>query len=95
MKYNFSCNKPVRPYENLFEKKSEAQREQIMELLKKLEEQLNKAANEEDVDKMNEILSGIFGDRFPKVEKNKEEQEQESYVKTSSPAILKNDGHSA
>lgn len=95
LKYNFSCNKPVRPYENLFEKKSDAQREQIMESLKKLEEQLNKASNEEDVNKMNEILSGIFGDRFPKVEKNKEEQEQESYVRTSSPAILKNDGYSA
>lgn len=95
LKYNFSCNKPVRPYEDLFEKKSEAQREQIMESLEKLEEQLTKAANEEDVEKINEILSGIFGDRFPKVEKNKEEQEQESYVRTSSPAILKNDGHSA
>ena len=93
LKYNFSCKKPVRPYEDLFEKKSEAQREQIIEALEKLGEQLNKAANEEDVDKINEILSGIFGDRFPKVEKDKEEQE--NYIKTTSPAIIKNDGHSA
>ena len=41
----------------------------------------------------NEILSGIFGNRFPKVEKDKEEQE--NYIKTTSPAIIKNDGHSA
>ena len=47
------------------------------------------------MDKINELLGEIFGDRFPKVEKNKEEQEQESYIRTSSPAILRNDGHSA
>ena len=76
-------------------KKSEAQRNQIMDSLEKIEEQLNKVANEEDVDKINELLGEIFGDRFPKVEKNKEEQEQESYIRTSSPAILRNDGHSA
>lgn len=95
LKYSFTCRKPVRPFEDLFEKKSEAQHTQIIESLKKMEEQLNKVANEEDVDKINELLGEIFGDRFPKVEKNKEEQEQESYIRTSSPAILKNDGHSA
>lgn len=93
LKYNFSCEKPVKPYEDLFEKKSETQREQILKSLERMEEQLNKATNEEDVDKINEILSGIFGDRFPKVEKDKEEQE--NYIKTTSPAIIKNDGHSA
>jgi len=93
LKYNFSCEKPVKPYEDLFEKKSETQREQILKSLERMQEQLNKATNEEDVDKINEILSGIFGDRFPKVEKDKEEQE--NYIKTTSPAIIKNDGHSA
>ncbi len=95
LKYNFTCKKPVRPFEDLFEKKSEAQRNQIIDSLEKIEEQLNKVANEEDVDKINELLVEIFGDRFPKIEKNKEEQEQESYIRTSSPAILRNDGHSA
>lgn len=93
LKYNFSCKKPVKPYEDLFEKKSEAQREKILKSLEKLEEQLNKAANEEDIDKVYNILKEIFGDRFPKIEKDKEEQE--SYVRTTSPAIIKNDGHSA
>lgn len=93
LKYNFSCKKPVKPYEDLFEKKSETQREQILKSLERMEEQLNKATNEEDIDKVYDILKEVFGDRFPKIEKDKEEQE--NYIKTTSPAIIKNDGHSA
>jgi hypothetical protein len=93
LKYNFSCKKPVRPYEDLFEKKSKTQREQILKSLEKMEEQLNKAANEDDIDKVDGILKEVFGDRFPKIDKDKEEQE--NYVRTTSPAIIKNDGHSA
>ena len=93
LNYNFSCKKPVRPYEDLFDKKTESQRQQILDSLKELEEKLDEAVNEKDIDKVNEILKEMFGDRFPKIEKEKEEQEK--YVKTSSPAIIKNDGHSA
>lgn len=93
LNYKFSCKKPVRPYEDLFEKKTESQRKQILDSLKELEDKLNEAVNEKDIDKVNEILKEMFGDRFPKIEKEKEEQEK--YVKTSSPAIIKNDGHSA
>lgn len=93
LKYNFSCKKPVKPYEDLFKEKSDTQQEQILKSLERLEEQLNKAANEEDIDKIYDILNKVFGDRFPKIEKDKEEQE--NYIRTSSPAIIKNDGHSA
>ena len=77
----------------MFKEKSDTQQEQILKSLERLEEQLNKAANEEDIDKIYDILNKVFGDRFPKIEKDKEEQE--NYVRTSSPAIIKNDGHSA
>lgn len=93
LNYNFSCKKPVRPYEELFKKKTEVQCEQILNSLKELEQKLDKATNEKDTDKVNDILKGVFGDRFPKIEKDKEEQEK--YVRTSSPAIIRNDGHSA
>lgn len=93
LNYNFSCKKPVRPYEDLFDKKTEAQCEQILNSLKELEQKLDKATNEKDTDKVNDILKEVFGDRFPKIEKDKEEQEK--YVRTSSPAIIRNDGHSA
>ena len=93
LNYNFSCKKTVRPYEDLFEIKTEAQRERILNSLEELEQKLNEATNEKDTDKVNQILKEIFGDRFPKIEKDKEEQEK--YLRTSSPAIIKNDGHSA
>jgi hypothetical protein len=91
----FLCFKPVKPYENLFQKKSENQKSKILTSLKKLEEELNRVANETDIEKASEILVSLFGDRFPKLEKEKEKESTENYIRTDSPAILRNDGHSA
>ena len=93
LRYEFSCRKPVKPYEDLFENKTDIQREKILNTLRKLENELDKANNEQNIENVSDILRSIFGDRFPMIEKDKEEQE--NYVKTSSPAIIKNDGHSA
>lgn len=58
-----------------------------MNSLRKLENELDKANNEQNIENVSDILRSIFGDRFPMIEKDKEEQE--NYVKTSSPAIIK------
>lgn len=93
LKNGFLCIKPVSPYENLFENRTDSQRENILNEFKNLQDKLYEAANEEDIEKIDIILNKIFGNRFPGIEKEKEEKE--NCVKTNSPAILKNDGHSA
>lgn len=86
---NFSCVKPVAPGEDLFENISDSKMNKILSSLTNLKNDLSTAISEENDETVTEILQGLFGTRFPKVENiNK------SYTVTSSPGVLKHDGRS-
>lgn len=86
---NFSCVKPVAPGEDLFENISDTKMNKILSSLTNLKNDLSTAIFEESDETVTEILQGLFGIRFPKVENiNK------SYTATSSPGVLKHDGRS-
>lgn len=86
---NFSCVKPVAPGEDLFENISDTKKDKILSSLTSLKNDLSSAIYEDSNEAVTEILQGLFGRRFPKVEKiNK------SYTVTSSPGVLKHDARS-
>lgn len=94
---NFECIKPVAPNENLFDGISENNKENILGSLKTLKEKVQEAVNNDDEEEASEVMIECFGDRFPKGEKKSSNSTKDtsSYVKSSSPSILKNDGRSA
>lgn len=91
---NFVCQRPVEPYENLFEGKSQAQKDEILSKLQLLKEKLDKSISEEDEEKASKYMIEIFGDRFPKG-KPPTTDKGANFERTNQPAILHHDGRSA
>lgn len=79
----FLCNKPVAPYENLFEDVNE---QALLDVLKSFSSKLDSALENENIDVCNNITNHLFGDRFPKI--------QNINYKSDSPGVLKSDGRS-
>ncbi|MTI47820.1 MAG: hypothetical protein FH761_08265 [Firmicutes bacterium] len=94
---DFKCLKPVKPNEDLFKDFSDNKQDKILSSLKTFKKNLDKAINdEEDEEKASERLIKHFGDRFPKGEAKKEDKSNNSaFIRTGTPGVLKNDGHSA
>lgn len=90
---DFKCKKPVIPNEDLFEGTSDTKKDKIIKAFKTLKDNVDKAINEENEETASNYLIESFGSRFPKGENKKEEKS--NFIKTSSPAVIKNDGRSA
>lgn len=89
---DFRCEKPVSPYEDLFEDASENRKNNIISGLKALRTNLNDAIDEEDEKKASEILRDkVFGTDFPLGKETK----TEDYSRSSTPGVLRSDGRSA
>lgn len=92
---DFSCKKPVAPYEDLFDDVSEHKKKTILDGLKTLKSELDKAIDEEDPANASEHMIKVFGDRFPKGKAIEKSAESASYAKTTAPGVLRHDGRSA
>ena len=87
----FKCVKPVVPGEDLFEDTSETKKNSILEGLKTLKSNLDKAIGEDDEKKASEFVRKSFGERFPLGK----EAVNSSFATSKSPGVLKHDGRSA
>ena len=85
---DFSCYKPVEPYENIFDDYSDTRKETIINGLKDFENKMFEIINSTEYEKQKRNLNKLFGDRF-KFELNEE------FEKTDRPGVLKSDGRSA
>ena len=90
VEYNFHCYKPVEPFEDLFEDASKKRQSDIVDGLKSLYDNLEKAIKETDEKTASEIVRDkLFGTRFPIGSPTR------TYAATSAPGVLKSDGRSA
>lgn len=89
----FTCKKPVIPYEDLFEEIDEVNQNKLLESLKSLKTEIQNAVDKEDEAEASDIMIKVFGDRFPKGSNTK--KEESNYAKSEAPSIIKNDGRSA
>ena len=87
----FKCVKPVVPGEDLFENASETKKNSIIEGLKTLKSNLDKAIGEADEKKASEYIRKSFGERFPLGK----ESTKSSFATSARPGVLKHDGRSA
>ena len=93
---SFTCVKPVSPGEDLFDGISETKKNKILNGLTELKEALDKAIEEDDPAIASDYMIGMFGERFPKGESPKKSDETTaSFIRTSSPGVLRHDGRSA
>lgn len=87
----FKCVKPVVPGEDLFEDASETKKNSIIEGLKTLKSNLDKAIGESDEKKASEYIRKSFGERFPLGK----EATKSAFATSARPGVLKHDGRSA
>lgn len=92
---SFICDKPVAPYENLFEGFSKTKKDNILNSLKALKQALDNAINEEDPLTASNYMINEFGSRFPKGEALDQAEAKTAYARTNAPGVLKHDGRSA
>ena len=84
----FACNKPVKPYENIFEDYSDTRRQTIIDGLQDFENKLQNIIWGDDCETKKKNLLKLFGDRF-------KFPCDEEFEKTDKPGVLKSDGRSA
>lgn len=89
---DFSCVKPVAPGEDLFDDASSTKQSSILDGLRTLKSNLDKAITETNEKKATEYLRKSFGDRFPL---GKDISAKSVYAASSAPGVLKHDGRSA
>lgn len=87
---SFRCDKPVEPFENLFEGFSQTKKDSVMGALRKLLSNLESAHKTTGEEEASIKLRDSFGDSFPHVEDSTIPQ----YIRTAAPAVLKRDGRS-
>ncbi len=92
LEIEFSCKKPVFPEDELLADYSATKQTDVINKLKSLQGELDKAIKEEDELKASEILIEEFGTRFPK---GKEKSTEKKHINTVAPAIIRNNGRSA
>ena len=88
---NFTCIKPVCPYEDLFDDISQAKKDSILSAFQTLKSDLDNAINEDDKKKASEYIRNSFGSRFPLAQTST----VASYAASHAPGVLRNDGRSA
>lgn len=76
---------PVKPYNNLFEKMTDIQKENFKTKLDDLKDKLNDAVNETDPNKASKILIKAFGKDFPEITKKESAQVRTAPAIVSSP----------
>lgn len=76
---------PVKPYNNLFEKMKDIQKENFKEKLNDLKDKLNEADNETDPNKASKILIKVFGKDFSEITKKESAQVRTAPAIVSSP----------
>lgn len=84
---NFKCVKPLEPYDDLFERYSSAEANNILSSLQDLLETLKEAHMSDNARDASIILRKAFGDDFP--ESSDESMAKASVAATSAPGILK------
>lgn len=89
---DFSCVKPVAPGEDLFDDASSTKQSSILDGLRTLKSNLDKAITETNEKKATEYLRKSFGDRFPL---GKDISAKSVYAASSAPGVLKHDVRSA
>lgn len=87
---SFECEKPVEPFEDLFEGFSQTKKDSVMEALRKLSSNMQFAHETASKEEASDKLRESFGDSFPHVK----DSAVSRYVKTAAPAVLKRDGRS-
>ena len=88
LSYSFICNKPVAPFENIFEDYSDTRKQTVINGLKDFEQRMGIVINDNDCEIKKKNLFKLFGDRFVI-------SCDEKFEKTEKPGILKSDGRSA
>jgi len=96
LQLNYSCHKPVFPYEDLFEGHSKTKKESIISKLTSLRDELSSAIDAVDIAVATEKLNSCFGNRFPVTKSTKTEETNSAsvYQRTSAPGVLGSDGRS-
>lgn len=96
LQLNYSCYKPVFPYEDLFEGHSKTKKESIISKLTSLRDALSSAIDASDIAVATEKLNSCFGNRFPIIRSSKTEETNSAsvYQRTSAPGVLGSDGRS-
>lgn len=96
LQLNYSCYKPVFPYEDLFEGHSKTKKESIISKLTSLRDALSSAIDASDIAVATEKLNSCFGSRFPITKSSKTEETNSAsvYQRTSAPGVLGSDGRS-
>lgn len=87
----FACEKPVAPYEDLFDGCSATRRQNIISSLKSLNKALLSAHEAASAAEASAKLRGVFGDDFPF---SGDSSSRASLTATAAPAILNRDGRS-
>lgn len=87
----FECIKPVLPGEDLFEGISETKKNKILNSLKQLKDELEKANNESDEKTASEYVREVLGERFPLGA----ESTKAMFSASAMPGVLRRDGRSA
>ena len=90
---NFSCKKPVYPYEELLGEYNDAEKKDILNALSSLEEALSDALEEDDEKKASEKARSVYGNRFPLGQSTT--SSAGTYAVTPAPGVIGNDGRSA
>ena len=89
---DFSCVKPVTPGEDLFDDASATKQSSILNGLRTLKSNLDKAISETNEKTATEHLRKSFGDRYPL---GKDISVNSAYAASAAPGVLKHDGRSA
>lgn len=92
LKEDFSCCKPVAPWENLFDDASATKQKSILDGFDALKTNLDKAIDESNEKTATEYLRKSFGNRFPL---GKDISTKTAYAASAAPGVLKHDGRSA
>ena len=89
---NFSCPKPVFPFEELLGDYSVSKQEKILKAFKEYANKTQDAVDEVNEKTASEILRELYGSRFPL---GKDTSTSADYAVTSRPGVIGNDGRSA
>ena len=95
LKANFTCKKPVSPYEDLFREVSKTKKDSILSGLETLSTKLDLAVSTDDPKTASEYMIEMFGNRFPMGKEIKKNEGASAFIHTSAPGVLRHDGRSA
>lgn len=92
---NFSCHKPVTPFEELLDDYSDRDKSEVLDALKSYRDTLLQAINEKDEKEASLKLRSIYGKRFPEGKSSTRNKSVAAFATTAIPGVIGNDGRSA